>query len=75
MLPGRRRDGSGWDPPAPLVLAAWWDTPSFAKMERLAEHIHHAQAHGVLADGDRFLRELPEGEWAHIGDFLSRPTG
>jgi hypothetical protein len=32
-------------------------------------------AHGVLGEVDRFLRELPEREWAHLGEFLTRPTG
>jgi hypothetical protein len=73
MLPGRKRSGSIWEPPPPLILAAWWDTPSFAKAERLAEHINYARDHGVLGDVDRFLRGLTEGEWAHLGEFLSRP--
>jgi hypothetical protein len=47
MLPDRRRVGLGWDPPAPLILAAWWDTPAIAKMVRLQEHLRYAEAHGV----------------------------
>jgi len=74
MLPGRQRSGASWEPPPPLVLAGWWDTPSFAKMERLAEHIRYANAHGVLGEVDRFLRGLPEAEWAHLGEFLTRPA-
>lgn len=75
MLPGRQRHGATWEPPPPLILTAWWDTPSFAKMERLAEHIRYASAHGVLAEVDRFLRALPEAEWAHLNEFLTRPVG
>ncbi len=75
MLPGRTRHGSEWQPPPPLILSAWWDTPSFAKSERLAEHIHYAAEHGVLEPVDRFLRGLPEGEWAHLGEFLTKPVG
>ena len=74
MLPGRQRRGSSWEPPPPLILAAWWDTPSFFKMERLAEHITYAHAHGVLAAVDRFLRALPESEWAHLSEFLTKPA-
>ena len=74
MLPGRERRGASWEPPPPLILAEWWSTPSFSKMERLAEHIDYAQAHGVLTDVDRFLRALLEGEWAHLGEFLSPPA-
>jgi hypothetical protein len=75
MLPGRTRSGPGGEPPPPLVRAAWWDTPSFAKMERLAEHIRYANEHGVLGEVDRFLRGLTEAEWAHVGEFLTRPAG
>jgi hypothetical protein len=38
-------------------------------MLRLREHIEYAEMHGVLADVERFLRSLPEEEWAHLGDF------
>jgi hypothetical protein len=75
MLPGRQRQGGTWEPAPPLILGAWWDTPSFAKMERLAEHINYASAHGVLANVDQFLRALPETEWAHVNEFITKPAG
>ena len=74
-LPGRVRRGASWEPPPPLILAAWWDTPSFFKIERLAEHINYAHVHGVLSEVDAFLRALPDGEWAHLGEFLTKPVG
>jgi hypothetical protein len=73
MLPGRPRRGPGGEPPPPLIRGEWWSTPSFAKMDRLAEHIGYAAAHGLLAEVDRFLRALPEAEWAHLRDFLTPP--
>ena len=42
MLPNRTRVGAGWQPPLPLILAAWHDTPAMLKMLRLAEHIEWA---------------------------------
>jgi hypothetical protein len=75
MLPGRVRRGMSWEPPPPLVVGEWFSSPSFAKMERLGEHIQYAATHGVLAQVDLFLRGLPEGEWAHLGDFLTPPEG
>jgi hypothetical protein len=42
MLPERTRFGAGWQPPPPLILAAWHDTPAMLKMLRLAEHIEWA---------------------------------
>src|SRR5438105_3713516 len=69
MLPSRRRVGTGWKPPLPLVLASWWETPALMKIARLEEHIRYAEAHGVLIDIDRYLRRLSEDEWAHLVDF------
>ena len=73
MLPGRQRRGSTWEPAPPLIRGEWWSAPSFAKMERLAEHINYAAVHGVLGEVDRFLRGLPEAEWAHVSEFLTPP--
>lgn len=72
-LPGRERRGGAWEPPPPLIVGEWFSTPSFAKQERLAEQIRWADAHGALAEADRFLRGLAEAEWAHVGEFLTRP--
>ena len=69
MLPDRKRVGNGWEPPLPLILAAWWDTPAMLKMLRLEEHIRYTDAHGVLPGVDRYLRGLQEEEWAQLGDF------
>src|SRR5512139_575297 len=55
MLPGRQRRGVSWEPPPPLILGEWWSSPSFAKAERLTEHIQYAATHGVLVEVDRFL--------------------
>jgi hypothetical protein len=67
LLPGRRRVGDGWEPALPLILAAWSSTSASAKMHRLQEHIRYAEEHGALEQVDRFLRALPEAEWAHLG--------
>ena len=69
MLPDRRRLGGSWEPPLPLILAAWWQTPILPKVIRLREHLEYAERHGVLDRVDAFLRALPETEWAHISDF------
>jgi hypothetical protein len=68
MLPDRQRAGSGWEPPLPLILAAWADTPALMKMLRVEEHIRYAAKHGVLPEIDAFLRGLQEDEWAHLGE-------
>ena len=66
MLPNRRRtERGGWEPPLPLILAAWWDTPALMKILRLAEHIEYAAAHGVLDEVDQYLRKLTPEQWAY----------
>lgn len=69
MLPDRHRLDGGWEPPLPLILAPWSDTPALAKMLRLEEHIRYADAKNALGAVDTFLRALPEADWTHLGDF------
>lgn len=68
MLPNRSRQGSGWEPALPLILAAWHDTPAMMKMIRLREHLEWAEKHGELDAVDKFLRFLPETDWHHLGE-------
>lgn len=68
MLPERRRVGSGWEPPLPLILSAWWHASNLQKASRLADHVRWAEAHGVLDAVASFLRELPEDQWHHLRD-------
>jgi hypothetical protein len=68
MLPNRNRVGNSWQSSPPLILAAWHDTPSIQKMFRLAEHIEWAAQHGALGSVARFLRELREEDWRHVGE-------
>jgi hypothetical protein len=68
MLPNRTKAGLSWQPALPLILAAWHDTPALLKMLRLKEHIDWAEQQGVLKEVDKFLRSLPESEWAHAGE-------
>ena len=67
MLPNRRRTAVGWEPPLPLILDAWEDTPAPLKTLRLAEHIEWAAEHGALDAIARFLRNLPDAEWLYTG--------
>jgi hypothetical protein len=65
MLPNKKRVGAGWDPPLPLIFAAWWEASDDAKQERFQLHIRWAAAHGVLKTVGQFLWSLPESEWYH----------
>lgn len=68
MLPNRVHVEAGWQPPLPLILAAWHDTPAMPKMLRLAGHIEWAAERGALESVGKFLRELREEDWLHIGE-------
>jgi hypothetical protein len=68
LLPGRKRVGYGWEPPLPLILAAWHDTPALAKMLRLREHLEWADRHGALPAVAAFVESLHEQEWLHLGE-------
>ena len=39
MLPNREPRGAGWEPPLPLILAAWWEASHSSKRARLKEHL------------------------------------
>jgi hypothetical protein len=71
MLPNRTRVGHGWEPPAPLILAAWHTTTAHSKMLRLEEHIRWAADRGELQTVSAFLRELSEEDWNHHGEWPS----
>lgn len=68
MLAGKKQSGAGWEPPPPLVDAAWLGTPSIPKRMCLREHIEWAASHGSLEQVYTFMKSLPENEWHHMGD-------
>ena len=68
LLPNRTRVGVGWQPPLPLILGAWDDTPAMLKMLRLSEHINWAADHNALETVATYLHALAEVEWSHLSD-------
>lgn len=62
-LPNKRRVGSSWIPPLPLILAAWDHSSSIEKMLRLKQHIEYAAKHGVLDKVETYLKNLPTEDW------------
>ena len=71
LLPNKRQVGTGWEPPLPLILAAWWDTPPLFKAMRLQEHIEWASKHGALDVVYHLLTSLDEKDWLHYGEWRS----
>ena len=61
----KRKENGSWNPSAPLILAAWWDTTAEEKRERLIEHIKHAANNGILDKVDKFIRGLTPDQWAY----------
>ena len=68
LLPHRRQVGVGWEPPLPLILGTWHETPALLKMLRLAEHIEWAAQHNALDPVAGLLRKLREEDWHHVGE-------
>lgn len=63
MLPGRQREGAGWHPPLPLILAAWWETSDAEKRERFLAHLQYAAERGVLDAVAAYLKSLRPEQW------------
>ena len=63
MLPDKTHIGRDWEPPQPLTLTVWWETPLLAKTLRLDKHIRYAAEHGALDMVDSYLRGLKPVEW------------
>ena len=68
MLPNRKEVGSGWNPPLPLILAAWWEASDQEKIQRFEQHIRWAFQHGVISEVEKAIRGLSEDQWYHSGD-------
>lgn len=62
-LPGKTRQGTGWEPPLPLILAAWWEATDSQKRERLRLHLEWAENHGVLPEIFEYLKTLKPEDW------------
>ena len=63
LLLDRRQIGARWEPPLPLILAAWWDASDLAKQLRFRLHICWAAEHGALDAVDQYLCRLSPADW------------
>ena len=64
----RQKPSGGWEPPLPLILAAWHHAMPIEKQLRFKEHLEWARQHDQLAQIGEFLRALPEDQWCHFGE-------
>jgi hypothetical protein len=60
LLPNKKRKGNGWEPSAPLILAAWHNTSDNEKRERLKSHIYYSFENKAFNVIDSFLRNLKD---------------
>lgn len=63
LLPDRVQIGAGWQPPLPLILAAWNFTSDQEKRERLLLHLRWAEQHNALDTIASFLSTLTAKDW------------
>lgn len=68
LLSRRQMPNGGWEPPLPLILAAWDRTMPIEKQLRFREHIQWASDQNQLDEVGKFLRALPEEKWVHFGE-------
>lgn len=64
----------GWTPPLPLIMTFWRTTQPLEKQQRLREHLQWALEHEHLDQIGNFLRALPEDDWFHFDDPLTKRT-
>lgn len=63
MLPNRKRVGSGWNPPLPLILAAWWEASDAQKRDRFLDHLRWADDYGIANEVLSYLKSLSLEDW------------
>jgi hypothetical protein len=64
----KQKPSGGWEPPLPLILAAWHETVPIEKQVRFEEHVQWAADHNQLDEIGAYLRALPEEQWFHFGE-------
>jgi hypothetical protein len=63
LLPDRRRIGVGWEPPLPLILAAWSNSSDDSKRERFHLHLRWADKHGAIDTVASLLSKMKPEDW------------
>ena len=66
ILKGTRQLPNGaWEPPLPLILAAWDETSASEKRARFKLRVEWAAEQRQMGEVGLFLRALPEDQWLH----------
>jgi hypothetical protein len=63
LLPDRRRVGEGWEPPLPLILAAWWEPSDNEKRSRFHSHLRWASEYGAIKPVANLISNMNPDDW------------
>jgi hypothetical protein len=63
LLPDRRRVGAGWEPPLPLILAAWWEASDSDKRSRFQSHLRWASELGAIEPVATLMSRMKPEDW------------
>jgi hypothetical protein len=63
LLPNRRRAGPGWEPPLPLILAAWWEASDSDKRNRFHLHLRWASEQGAIEPVANLISTMNPKDW------------
>lgn len=63
-----QKPSGGWEPPLPLILAAWHHSMPIEKQLRFKDHLQWALDQGQIDEVGRYLRSLAANEWCHFGE-------
>jgi len=64
----KQKQAGGWEPPLPIILAAWDITMPIEKQLRFKEHIQWAIDNNQSEEVGNYLRSLQEDDWYHFGE-------
>lgn len=62
-LPSRQRSSGGFEPPAPLILAAWGEASNEDKRERFHLHLAWAAEHDCLEKVAVIVKSMKPEDW------------
>ncbi|NML46415.1 hypothetical protein HHL11_21900 [Ramlibacter sp. G-1-2-2] len=68
LLPARKTVRGEQPPPTPPVGPAWAITAPLTKRLLFREHVEWAESQGVLENVMRFMQQMPETDWLHMGE-------
>ena len=64
----KQNSDGGWTPSLPLILSGWEHTVPLQKFLVFKEQVQWAADNAQIDEVGRYLRSLPEEDWAHYGE-------